>query len=91
MKITNELISKLKDGGELTYEGETYDCFEYGGSGWDSWQYLKSKTTDKMIKFEYRLHKVGEDEYFGIEDIRKVVWWEDYEKGTIIDMWNWIL
>lgn len=91
MKITNEFIEKLRSGGEFNHEGETYECFRYGGIGRNSWKYLKSEASSKMIKIEYSLRKVGEDEYVGIEVIKRVVWWKDYNKGGVIDTWNWLL
>lgn len=61
----------------------------HGGSPADSYVYWSSKDSHKEIKMEYIMRKVGQDHYSGIERIKSITLWEDYDEGIVIDEINY--
>lgn len=90
MKITEELQERLYNyiGSKFQHCGETFELVSYGGSERDmsyAYAYWESEDTNKMIKMEYILRKIGHDRYGGIDRILMIRLWGDYDKGTVID------
>lgn len=95
MEITNYLINKLEEmPSSFEHKGETYKLRSYGdhatsgGSVADCWVYWESTDSEKVILMDYRMKKIKDNHYSGIEKIYSIIFWEDYDAGLVYDEWE---